>query len=132
MINSLIDGLIKVLGPIATLSKDRRDLKDLALRTISNALTETTLYYKDLDGGKARNEERESLLVKYWAAAAIPIRHFDSDLAMICDMKADYWINPGLYNSEEIKKYGIGLNDVKQAYRKLLNPTSYFVREARK
>lgn len=51
---------------------------------------------------------------------------------MICDMKADYWINPEHYNSEEIKMYGIGLNDVKQAYRKLLSPTSYFARRPKK
>ena len=34
MIKEILDGLSKILGPIATLSKDRRELKDSALRAI--------------------------------------------------------------------------------------------------
>lgn len=55
MIKEILDGLTKILGPIATLSKDRRELKDSALRAISNALDETFLYYRDLDKGSPRN-----------------------------------------------------------------------------
>jgi hypothetical protein len=55
MLNEILTGLTKILGPIATLSKDRRELKDSALRAISNALDETYLYYRDLDKGRERN-----------------------------------------------------------------------------
>ncbi len=41
MITEILEGLIKILDPIATLSKDRRELKDSALRAISNTLDET-------------------------------------------------------------------------------------------
>jgi len=122
MITEILEGLTKILGPIATLSKDRRELKDSALRAISNALDETFLYYRDLDKGSPRNLERESLLVKYWSAAAIPMRHFDSQLASICDLKSEYWVNPENYNKENIGELGIGLNNVRQAYRKMLRP----------
>ena len=122
MINEVLDGLSKILGPIATLSKDRRELKDSALRAISNALDETYLYYRDLDKGSNRNLERESLLAKYWSAAAIPMRHFDTNLASKCDLKSEYWINPDNYSQSDIKELGIGLYDVRQAYRKMLHP----------
>lgn len=124
MIKDILDGLIKILGPIATLSKERRELKNLALRTISNALDETYLYYRDLNLGARKSLDREALLVKYWSAAAIPIRHFDSDLAVICDRKAEYWVNPDNYDEAQVKELGIGLNDVRNAYRKLLSPLS--------
>ena len=124
MITEILDGLSKILGPIATLSKDRRELKDSALRAISNALDETFLYYRDIDNGSSRNMERESLLAKYWSAAAIPMRHFDEQLSNICDLKSEYWINPANYQDSDIRKLGIGLNDVRQAYRKMLRPDS--------
>lgn len=125
MIKEILEGLSKILGPIATLSKDRRELKDSALRAISNALDETFLYYRDLDKGGERNHDREALLAKYWSAAAIPMRHFDQNLANICDHKSEYWINPKNYNSEQIKELGIGLDDVRLAYRRMLSPLSY-------
>ncbi|AXP79713.1 hypothetical protein CJ739_616 [Mariniflexile rhizosphaerae] len=123
MIKEILDGLTKILGPIATLSKDRRELKDSALRAISNALDET-LYYRDLDKGSPKNLEREALLAKYWSAAAIPMRHFDENLSNICDHTSEYWVNPDNYEQEDIKELGIGLNDVRQAYRKMLRPFS--------
>lgn len=123
MIQEIIEGLTRILGPIATLSKERRELKDSALRAIANALDETFLYYRDLQNGMDRNPDREALLVKYWSAAAIPIRHFDVSLAETCDMKAEYWVSPYSYNNDDIQNLGIGLDNVRQAYRKLLKPS---------
>lgn len=122
MIREILDGLSKILGPIATLSKDRRELKDGALRAISNALDETFLYYRDMDNGSPRNLDREALLSKYWSAAAIPMRHFDERLSNICDQKSEYWINPTNYQDSDIREFGIGLDNVRQAYRKMLSP----------
>jgi hypothetical protein len=122
MFKDFLEGLTKILGPIATLSKDRRELKDSALRAISNALDETYLYYRDLEHGSKRNAEREAQLSKYWSAAAIPMRHFDPRLSTICDSKSEFWVDPLTYDKERIKKSGIALDDVRQAYRKLLRP----------
>jgi hypothetical protein len=122
MIKVILDGLSKILGPIATLSKDRRELKDTALRAISNALDETFLYYRDINNGSQRNLEREALLSKYWSAAAIPMRHFDEGLSNICEHKSEYWVNPNNYYDNDIEQLGIGLDDVRQAYRKILSP----------
>ena len=122
MINEILLGLSKILGPIATLSKDRRELKDSALRAISNALDETYLYYRDMEKGSLRNLDREALLVKYWSAASIPIRHFDSEISAICNSKSEYWINPDNYTNENIENMGIRLDDVRQAYRQMLKP----------
>jgi hypothetical protein len=46
MFEHLLDGLIKLMGPIATLSREKRDLKDNALKAISKALLETKIYYQ--------------------------------------------------------------------------------------
>lgn len=122
MFKLILEGLSKILGPIATLSKGRRELKDSALRAISNALDETFLYYRDINNGSNRNFEREAVLSKYWSAAAIPMRHFDNELSNICDHKSEYWVNPDNYNDKDIEELGIGLDDVRQAYRKMLSP----------
>ncbi|RTQ46902.1 hypothetical protein EJV47_20985 [Hymenobacter gummosus] len=126
MLTAVIDGLVKILGPIATLSKERRELKDASLRAISIALDETCLYYRDLDRGRERSFEREDQLVKYWSAAAISMRHFDENLAAMCSHKSEFWINPDNYDVERAGELGIALDNVRVAYRSLLNPRAGF------
>lgn len=123
MLEVVIDKLIGVLGPIATLSKEKRELKDDALRAVSTALTETCIYYRSLGKDAQRNEEKEAQLARYWSAAAIPLRHIDEELAGICENKAEYWLNPEGWSNEEILQYGIKLEDVKQAYRQMAMPS---------
>ncbi|MBK8656916.1 MAG: hypothetical protein IPN20_24115 [Haliscomenobacter sp.] len=122
MLNEIIEGLSNILGPIATATKERSQMKDEALRAISHALNETYLYYRDIEHGHLPNRDKEAMLVKYWSAAAISLRHFDQRLANICDNKAEYWVNPDNYNSADIENLGIGLDSVRQAYRKMLKP----------
>ena len=120
-LSTILGGLIKIFGSIATIGKDRRELKDSALRAINTALVETYLYYRDITP-ETRDLDREAILVKYWAAAAIPIRHFDPGLADICTLKSDYWLNPQSYTDDQIVELGIQLDNVRQAYKKLLPP----------
>ena len=122
MLEFVVERLIGLLGPIATLSKDKRELKDSALKAVSIALTETKLYYRDREGGKPRNPETEAQLAKYWAAAAIPLRHIDEELAMTCEYKADFWTGPEQWTGEEVARLGMKLEDVTKAYRSLAMP----------
>ncbi len=122
MLEFVIEKLIALLGPIATLSKEKRELKDNALRSVSTALRETQLYYRDLGKGKECSMDIEAQLAKYWSAAAIPLRHIDEELAMACEHKAEYWVNPEQWSDEEIVRLGIKLEDVAQAYRNIAMP----------
>jgi len=122
MLTEIINGLSNILGPIATATKERSNMKDDALRAISHALNETYLYYRDIELGYLRNRDKEAMLVRYWSAAAISLRHFDKILANKCDNKAEYWVNPDNYNAADIEELGIGLDSVRQAYRKMLRP----------
>lgn len=128
-LSAILSGLIKIFGSITTIGKDRRELKDSALRAINTALVETYLYYRDVKP-ESRDLDREAILVKYWAAAAIPIRHFDSELADICSLKADYWLNPQNYNDNQIVELGIELDNVRQAYRRHLPPVYAFKKKS--
>lgn len=128
MLEYVIDKLIGLLGPIATLSKEKRELKDSALRGISIALNETKLYYRDRGRGKERDMDKEAQLANYWAAAAIPLRHIDEELAMICQYKAEFWTDPDHWSSDEIERIGIKLDDVSDAYRKLGMPKAFSTR----
>ena len=124
MITFVIERLLGLIGPLTSLSHNRRELRDNALRAICTALDETFLYYRDLDNGKPRNLETEAQLSKYWSAAAIPIRHIDPDLALTCDQKSEYWLNPETWDDARVRNTGIALDDLRQRYRKLLNPRS--------
>jgi len=122
MLEMVATKLTALLGPLRAMSKDNRETRDNALRAISHALNETYIYYRGLDRGEERNLEIEDQLSRYWAAAAIPIRHLDSELAMICEHKSEYWLNPEQWTSEQVSEFGIELERVRDNYRNLLRP----------
>lgn len=128
MMLEIIEGIANILGPIATSSRENQSRKDQALRALSYALDETCLYYRDIKNGNLPDRNREAQLVRYWSAAAIPLRYFDVDLAERCDRKSEYWLNPENYNAEEIDAMGIRLDDVRRAYRQLLSPNARLFR----
>ncbi|MFZ9717773.1 MAG: hypothetical protein ACO3BD_00320 [Chitinophagaceae bacterium] len=120
MMQELLDGLTKILGPIAILSRDKRELKDTALMSIATALNETYFYYNEIKNGALRNVQRERELATYWSAAAIAIRHFDLELAALCSDKSGFWINPDEYKQGEIKMHHASLDNIRRAFLKLL------------
>jgi hypothetical protein len=81
MLDSIIQQLDKLVDRLTALRKERREQADSALRAISVALDETYLYYQRIERGSERCLETEQQLVKYWSAAAIPMRHVDPRLA---------------------------------------------------
>jgi hypothetical protein len=122
MIEWIVERLIGLLGPVAKLQKDKRDLADAALRSVSEALTETCLYYRAIEDGGGTDKVREAQLVRLWAAAAIPLRHIDPDLASTCQYKSDYWLDPRSWDNAKIKRIGIDLDSVKRRFNALLAP----------
>lgn len=121
MIEWVVERLLDLIEPVANLSKDRRELRDNALRSISHALNETYLYYRDIETkGKARNMDTEAQLSRYWAAAAVPMRHLDAQLAEVCEYKSQYWVNPETWNPGKVRELGIGLHEVRGRYQALL------------
>ena len=117
MIQWVVEQLLALLGPLTTLRQEKRELADNALRSISHALNETYLYYRSIELGGVRNRDTEAQLSRYWAAAAIPLRHIDLKLAEICEYKAEYWVNPDTWDNAKVKELGIGLDDVRKQYR---------------
>lgn len=113
----------------ATVGKDRRELKDNALRSLNTALRETKLYYHGLGKGKSRDRDIEAQLVKYCGAAAIPLRHFDEELAFMCEQKAEYWIDPEQWSDAQIRELGIELSEVSKSYRSLAMPSMSRMRD---
>ncbi|MCX2524073.1 hypothetical protein [Larsenimonas rhizosphaerae] len=122
MIEMILGNLVNLIGPLQAMSRDHRELRDNALRSISHALNETCIYYRKLDSDRKRNFETENQLSRYWAAAAIPIRHIDYELSQICEHKSEYWINPEGWSPEELKQFNIDLDGVRKQYRQLLQP----------
>lgn len=125
MLELIVSQFTALIEPMQNFSKDKRDLKDNALRAISHALNETYLYYRDIESGRPINLDSQKQLSIYWSAAAIPLRHINEDLALICEFKSEYWVNPENWSDEEIHEHGIALNDLRKKYRALVAPTRF-------
>jgi len=121
MFDYFLNKLVELMGPIATLSRERRQLRTEALRAISTALQETKIYYRDQEV-KGRDLDREADLVRLWSNAAIPLNEIEPELALACEQKSEFWVNPDNWSSEEIQRFGIKLEDVSAAYRQLAVP----------
>jgi hypothetical protein len=104
----------------SSVAQDRRETYDRALKSVSYALHETYLYYRDIDH-HPRDPERERHLCHLWAAAAVPVRHLDIDLAAICEYKAEYWVNPDNWSMDDIRTHLIQLAEIRDRYRSLLS-----------
>ena len=122
MLQWVVERFIGLIGPIAQLQKDKRELADSALSAISQALNDTFLYYRDFELTQTIDPDREAQLVRLWSAAAIPLRYIDPELAGICQHKAAYWVNPRSWDYESIERLGIGLESVRDRYRSMLAP----------
>lgn len=122
MLEFVVGKLIALLGPIATMEKEKRDLKNAALSATSKALRETKLYYRDQSQGSVRDQKRENDLCRLWADAAVPLSHIDQELALLCERKSEYWIRPDSYTDAELQQLGIKLDSVSLAYSRMLSP----------
>lgn len=127
----VVERFVALVPAIEKVSDKNREVRDNALRAISHALNETYLYYSAQDNGQKRDREIEAQLSRYWAAAAIPLRHLDQQLAVVCEHKSEYWVNPDSWDQARVDKLGIGLKKVRNQYRALLAPKA-FAKKGRK
>ena len=104
------------LHDIINLPKNKIDIRDKALRSISHALTETCLYIKQYTNLGKRDSETETQLSRYWSAAAIPLRHIDRELSEICEYKNEIWIDPRNWDPAKTKGISIDLDTVREKY----------------
>ncbi|EHH1111135.1 hypothetical protein J7H87_004359 [Vibrio parahaemolyticus] len=128
MLDYIADKFTDVLGLIQNHVNTKRELKDNALNVICDALNGTKVYYANMERGLPRDIDKENELSRLWARAAVPLRHFDEELAMICENKASYWLNPDNWRDEDIHTHGIALSSVTYEYQKMLAPKAKRVR----
>ena len=115
-----IPGLGKLLDYFAGERHHRDEQKDAALTAIYAAASETTIYLADLEREKNTDRKREQDIARLWSAAAVPIRHFDMDLADRCLLKFEFWVNPDKWNADEATERRIAIEAVLDKARELM------------
>jgi hypothetical protein len=116
----VVERLTALLEPVAGIGDKKRQMDDVALKAISDALNETLIYSGRIDQGGPEDREIEEKLARVWGAAAVPLRHIDPELAEKCQYKAEYWANPRHWDQKKVNQLGIALKDVANSYRDLL------------
>jgi len=119
MVEWLVERLISTIPALSDLRNTKRELADSAIASLSLAVTETSIYFSQLGEGGEPDREREYELGRLWAAAAVPLRRIDRELADQCEYKADSWIHPGEWPPERVSEYGIKLDDVREQFGEL-------------
>jgi len=120
VIPEFIRGLKDFLDFRKSVKKEQRELADNALRAICTALNETEIYNKRYRRTNRRNLDTEEQLSRYWAAAAIPLRHINRHFSLICEHKSAYWIDPEKWTDQDVQDFKIDLKTVRLRYNSLL------------
>jgi hypothetical protein len=120
MWETLVTGLLGLLGHFRELHTESTELRDLALSAIISAANETKIYIQRVHRTGQRNQDTEEKLSRLWAAASVPLRHFDRDLANRCLDKSEYWLNPDNYTATDIAKFRIGIDQIYREAKALL------------
>jgi len=116
----MIEGLKTLLEYFRDERHRREDKADAALAAIYAAANETKLYIRKAQRTGRSEGKKEEELSRLWTAAAVPIRHFDRDLADRCLMKGRYWVDPASWSVEDIVRFRIGIDEVFEEARELL------------
>ena len=120
LISPVIIGSKGLLDVIRRHFSRRNRRHDAALTAIYAAANETRMYIADAKKEKRRNRLRERKLVQLWTRAAVPARHVDRKLADRCLLKADLWIDPSQWSPAQIREFRIGIDEVYEYARQLL------------
>jgi hypothetical protein len=121
MIEWVVERLIAIIPTIGEMSREKRELADDAFRSVSEALTETSIYVSRYARTGEREEETQAMLARLWSAAAIPLRHIDQELSDICEYKSEYWVDPESWAPEKTNGIAIDLETVREKYRERLH-----------
>ena len=116
----LVNGLLGLLGNFREDRTHSQEQKGHALSAIISASNETKIYIQRVQRSGNTDRETEEKLSRLWAAASVPLRHFDHDLAERCLRKSEYWLNPENYSATDIAKFRIGIDQVYKEAKKLL------------
>ena len=98
-------------------SKEKKAETKKAIEALSIAVLETKSYIQN--GFKERILEKESEIRDYWNQAHIELRSINSELAMRCFSKAEYWTEPNKWDSNKIKQYNITLTSMSQSLKEI-------------
>jgi hypothetical protein len=113
-----------VLQAIALIPRDpgKRTREDeQALKALSDAYHATQAYYSSRHGGAAGNRQREWEIANLWDRLSIQLRKRDERLASQLGLKSRYWREGALWNDEQIRDAGIGLEQIWAEANVLLN-----------
>jgi hypothetical protein len=112
---------IGLINFFRSIGERRDDRTRAALAALSKALTDTRFYLRDRSSGTEPSRARQDEIVRLWTAAAIELRGLDTNLAEICQYKADYWTDPGGWAREDVVEKCISIDGVFDRYRELLD-----------
>jgi len=88
-----------------------------AIESLSKAVLETKSYVRN--GFQNRILEKENEIRDYWNQAHIELRNINSELAMRCFSKAEYWTEPDSWDAEKVEKYNITLASMSESLKEI-------------
>jgi hypothetical protein len=107
-----LGGLLRAVGEDRTKSAEYKG----AVQSYDKALRETVTYPESVRlGKKPSNQDSEMELSRLWSDASVAVSTFDPELANRCFIKGQGWLDPKVWNDDRYKKYGIGIDDMREA-----------------
>jgi hypothetical protein len=118
---NIITLLINLSLELKQLGAEKRQEKQAILSAISKAFYATENYYRMLENGGARDNQKECDVAGQWECASLLIEPIDSDLAKRLGLKSNFWRGGAAWSGQEISTAGIQLDRVRAEGMTLFN-----------
>jgi len=117
----IVVAMIGVLGILQTWKASqvqRNAAKKEAAQALSDAVSKTQQVIARGVGADATDYE----LTNSWHKASLAFRDAnETKLSRLCQIKGNYWTDPGNWSDDQIKAAGIGLRGMRRELQRILN-----------
>lgn len=94
---------------------ERKEQSKKALRAVTKAVRETTIYLRDLREGGQKSIDRERELSLLWTELSFKLEDLGlKKLANRCSLKGRYWADPAAFDKAFLNRADIRLSEIEQ------------------
>lgn len=115
MLETLFAAISVAIPVIQAAVASRLQYRDEALLALYTALAETQAHLQK-QRRRGEPDAPNERLAELWFRASLPLRHFNIELANLCDHKRDYWSNPSHWAGDDRIDSNIRLEAMRQRF----------------
>ncbi|HID3528839.1 TPA: hypothetical protein ACXE51_002119 [Serratia marcescens] len=98
---------------------DDREKVLVKINAMSDLLVDNKSYLNKFSTSGQRIAGEEQRLAREWKRVGMLFQKDSAELAIFCEAKSSYWINPDLYSKRKVQELGISIRSLEEQHRRI-------------